>query len=418
MFFFASSWVMANPYLPGYETRPLSGDLDIKTERLLRKTQREIVRVLVFPHLGRYPIPQKRESVVDEVTLSSSGRCKTRIRGGAWIESPSQILFHASSLRVPVRVSCDRAVTVQRESGLKSYAYHGKFEVRALRSESGRDIVQVINELPYEEYLRGVIAAEMLYSWPMEALKVQAIAARTYGLYEVYLARQEAPHQGYDVDDTVFFQAYLGASGITARTDEALRLTRGEVMTQEGRIIKAYFSADSGGYTEAAANVWGKELSYCSSKPEVFDPSLVKSEWTARSSHADVRDRLVKNGMISQGLDVIGLAISDEDRSESGRPLRVWVFFSDGSYLSLGGEQFRYLMNFRSALYHFRADGEGNLDFAGRGFGHGVGMSQEGSRALVNSLQWDAHSILKFYYSGIQIENFLDDSPLVVSSNK
>ena len=390
---------------PEYETPRLETSIEIHIDELRRTHTDEFVRVLVFPHIGKYTTPQKGETVIDEVTLRSDGGCRTSVGGGNFEASSSRMTFHFSELALPVLVNCEKPVQVIREAGLKSYTYEGRFEVRAARSSDGRDYVQVVNILPVENYLRGVVAAEMLYTWPMEALKVQAISARTYGLYEIYAARQESPGASYDIDDTILYQAYLGLTGSAARTDEAIRATRRQVMTYHGYLIKAYFSADSGGYTEGAENVWNKgPLPYCVSKEEVYDPSLVKMDWNVNSSLTDIHSRLVESQRASPDISLVSIEVKDSDRTQSRRAGRVTLSFEDGSLLSLRGEDFRHLMRFRSMLYTFSTDQDGKVHFQGKGWGHGVGMSQYGTRALVNSLGWNSDQVLKFYFTGIAIE--------------
>ena len=119
----------------------------------------------------------------------------------------------------------------------------------------------VVNFLPLEEYLLGVVPSEMPSKWNLEAHKAQAIAARSYALANL---NKRGSH-GYDLKDTPADQAYGGASSETPRTTKAVLSTRGEVLTYDNKIIPAYYHASSGGKTQDAGNVWHHDLPYIQS---------------------------------------------------------------------------------------------------------------------------------------------------------
>lgn len=119
----------------------------------------------------------------------------------------------------------------------------------------------VVNSLPLEEYLMGVVPSEMPPKWNMEAHKAQAIAARSYALANL----NKRGSKGYDLKDTPHDQAYGGASSETPQTTRAVLSTRGEVLTYDNKIIPAYYHASSGGKTNSAGEVWMKDLPYIQS---------------------------------------------------------------------------------------------------------------------------------------------------------
>ncbi len=119
----------------------------------------------------------------------------------------------------------------------------------------------VVNSLPLEEYLMGVVPSEMPPKWNMEAHKAQAIAARSYALANL----NKRGSKGYDLKDTPHDQAYGGASSETPQTTRAVLSTRGEVLTYDNKIIPAYYHAASGGKTNSAGDVWMKDLPYIQS---------------------------------------------------------------------------------------------------------------------------------------------------------
>ena len=130
----------------------------------------------------------------------------------------------------------------------------------------------VINDIPIEKYLKGVVPSEMPSSWEHDAHKAQAIAARSYAIANL---GKRAKH-GYDLKDTPEDQAYGGASAETNQTNEAVEETEGIVLIYNGKIIPAYYSASAGGQTRSAGQVWTKDLAFLKSVPS-FDDGIKKN---------------------------------------------------------------------------------------------------------------------------------------------
>lgn len=145
--------------------------------------------------------------------------------------------------------------------------YRGEFIIE----NRGGSLV-VINNLPLEDYLLGVVPAEMPSKWSYEALKAQAIAARSYAIAN----RGKRASRGYDLKDTPEDQAYGGASSETATTNNAVMETKGVVITYNQKVIPAYYSASAGGHTVNAGAVWNKDLPYLKSVPS-FDEGVKKN---------------------------------------------------------------------------------------------------------------------------------------------
>ncbi len=130
----------------------------------------------------------------------------------------------------------------------------------------------VVNSLPLEEYLLGVVPSEMPSKWNLEAHKAQAIAARSYALANL---NKRGSH-GYDLKDTPHDQAYGGASSETPQTTRAVLSTKGEVLTYNNKIIPAYYHASSGGKTISAGSVWSHDLPFIKSV-DGFDRGIRKN---------------------------------------------------------------------------------------------------------------------------------------------
>ena len=143
--------------------------------------------------------------------------------------------------------------------------YHGKLMVKVVNGN-----LTVINDIDLEDYLKGVVPSEMPPSWEFEALKAQAIAARSFALANL---GKQAKH-GYDLNDNTEDQAYNGASVETNKTNKAVEETYGLVLTYDMKIISAYYSASAGGMTNTAA--WGGNVPYLHSVPS-FDDNVKKN---------------------------------------------------------------------------------------------------------------------------------------------
>lgn len=138
---------------------------------------------------------------------------------------------------------------------VKGNKYRG--DMKAIPSSWGNGIT-LINVLPMEDYLKGVVPSEIVPSWRMDAIKAQAVAARTYATYH----RNGYRSSGYDVTDDTRTQVYRGFSAETAATNRAVSETAGEVVTYAGKPIDALFHSSGGGFTENSENVWGSVIPY------------------------------------------------------------------------------------------------------------------------------------------------------------
>lgn len=271
--------------------------------------------------------------------------------------------------------------------------YRGVLEFR--RTPSSR--LTVINELNLEEYLYGVLKMEVDPGWPVEALKAQAVAARTLAVYS--LGRFQA--EGYDVRATTDSQVYGGIIAEDPRTTAAVDVTRGEIMSFGGRPIFAAYHSDSGGFTENSEHVWGGRYDYLKAVP---DPFTSASPWSVRMEAAAFEDRLRRAGKIVS--DVTALEVAGVTPSGRARSIRI---VSSMGVLTLRATELRTLLGadvLKSTMFTVRlhADEPAVVEFAGRGSGHGVGLSQWGARgqALLGKSHLD---ILRYYYSGIAIES-------------
>jgi stage II sporulation protein D len=245
-------------------------------------------------------------------------------------------------------------------------------------------------------------------SWSVEALKAQAIAARTYAYYEL-LSNKAADDEnlkfeqsGAQLDDTVTYQAYMGLNLIHANSDAAILATAGRVMTYNGRIIKAYFHADSGGHTEDAVNVWGVDHPYIKGRPEVYPAgSIPGSDWGFVTTLASIQDSLKQKQLLTPNEQLRMVSINERDRYPSGRAQWVSVVTNLGSK-KIAGVDFAYALGLKSPWIFLEPMRQSSFRLTGKGFGHGAGMNQWGARVMIEKMNYTHEAVLKFYYTGIE----------------
>lgn len=203
--------------------------------------------------------------------------------------------------------------------------------------------LQAVNELPVEEYLYGVVPREMPPSWPPEALKAQAVAARTYLLFIRDSGKYAS--QGYDVRATQDDQVYGGLDGEDPRTNRAVDETLGEVICYQGRPIQAFFHSSSGGHTEDSATVWGSPIPYLRGVAD-FDQDSPHYDWTETVSMDKLSEILISQRLISSPLTGIALGVQ---RGVSGRPSTVVLQSRTGSK-EVRANSFRLAVGLKSTL--------------------------------------------------------------------
>lgn len=272
--------------------------------------------------------------------------------------------------------------------------------------ERGLDLVA---RLDLESYLAGVVPSEMPIAWPIEALKAQAVAARSY----VLSMANERRSRDFDVDSTIIDQVYTFLH--TAQTDpnfrakivRALAETRGQVLTNSrGQILKAFYSADCGCQSEDPKFVWGHVDAFVSVK----DPTCAKRKplsWDLNVDRVHVRSRLIAALDLPTDTELRALHVAG--RTPSGRVAEVVAAMSvDGKSqaYNMSAQEFRKIFGFqkiRSADFSLQWLGD-ELYIRGTGAGHGVGLCQTGARALAEE-GIGFKDILKFYYPKAKLKN-------------
>jgi stage II sporulation protein D len=201
--------------------------------------------------------------------------------------------------------------------------------------------LSLVNRLPVEDYLRGVLPKEVIPEWPMAALKAQAIAARTYTLAN--LGRHAA--DGFDLCTTVHCQVSEGASCETPTTDQAVAETAGKVLVYQGQLIKAFYHSCSGGYTMDAEDVWGAQYQaeYLQAVVD-WDQNSPKFEWYRSVEWNELQVAVARK---YPQLDRL-IRVTPAALDAKGRVLKVRLT-GNGGEVVLAGEEFRFLANLNSS---------------------------------------------------------------------
>ncbi len=340
----------------------------------------------------------------------------------------------------------------------KGYKYYGDFEY--LRTTGGN--LSVINVLPVDDYVKGVVPYEMTPSWPVEALAAQAICARTY-------AMRETKHKsdGFDVCNTTNCQVYYGVNKATAQSDQAVEETAGLCLYYNGKLIEAVYSSSNGGASEDAKNVWGSEVAYLKGKLDPYEamttiPSyqysvtftldeltnilntkgysvgqvtnVYVSSLTATGNVAAVtfegtsgtriitgeRCRTIFNGVYSgrtvysQRYTITGGTGGSTSGSVSTTGGSVslgdsYVISGSGSVGRYPGGEAYVITGSGTEVLEITggtassASSGGGITITGTGNGHNVGLSQYGAKAMAEQ-GFSYEEILQFYYTDITIE--------------
>jgi stage II sporulation protein D len=307
---------------------------------------------------------------------------------------------------VVVRKEPDGALTVDgRESrspvrfssGPSTVHVNGRPHRGVILVHAGKTGLMVVNELPMESYVAGIVGAEVSPRWHAEALKAQAVAARTYALYRMR-GRGAGP---YDVEGSVAGQVYKGAQAEDPATLRAVSDTSGEVLTYAGAPALTVYHSNAGGATEASRDVWLKDYPYLGSVESPFDSLAPGFSW-AHTMTAEDLSRALNGAGHAIGVPV---ALYPVETTATGRVKTLLVRDREGGVVRLSGEDLRKAVGYgviRSTVFEVRAS-DGSFAFSGRGSGHGVGLSQWGAKGMADNGR-SYREILFHFYPGAAIE--------------
>jgi stage II sporulation protein D len=259
-----------------------------------------------------------------------------------------------------------------------------------------------IETVPLENYLVGVVAAEMPADFNEEALKAQALTARTYIVKKLVSKDTMGVPKGAQVSDTILNQAYINEDemrrnwgtayeGKHKKILDAVRSTDGQILTYNGQAITATFFSTSNGYTENSEDYWTGSIPYLRSVPSPWDKKSDKFNSQKVISIPDFEAKL--------GVKISGNKIGDVTELTAGK--RVGKVNINGKVLT--GKEIREKLDLRSSDFSWVRKSN-NIIITTKGYGHGVGMSQYGANGMAQEGK-NYKDIVKYYYKGVEISS-------------
>lgn len=273
--------------------------------------------------------------------------------------------------------------------------YRGRLYLKA----SGDDLL-LINAVTLDQYLYGVLPSEVPENWPMEALKAQALAARTYALVRA----GSADFAHYDVDDSTQSQVYMGTLNEGPRSRSAVDATHGLVVAYKDKLAETFFYSNCGGHSADSRNVWGRDIPYLQGVEDPYCKDEPHFKWKSSVLHAKIQKTLQTATHGLKTWDTIDLLKKDG----SGRWTQVRLSGVHGEK-TMASATFRMaagpnLVKSTNFEWHRRGDKD---EFKGFGWGHGVGLCQEGSKGMADQ-GYRFRAILAHYFPGTQIRRLTD----------
>lgn len=273
--------------------------------------------------------------------------------------------------------------------GWNNNSYSGKIYIIP-----AQNTFHLVEHAPLETYLYGVLPYEMSYSWPLEALKAQAVAARTYTLKTL----EGVKNQNFDVYSDVRSQMYKGGGKQYDSVKKAVDQTRGQVLTYEDKLFFTYYHANCGGATDDVRswNFGAKSIKPLSGASCKYDSHSKSYKWTMNIARGKV-----ENYAKSVGLTGALKSIKIVRKTDTGRATNLTIKTTKGTKTVPCG-RFRLATGIRSCKITKLDVRKKDVHFEGKGYGHGIGMCQDGANGMAKNGK-NYRKILKNYYPGAEI---------------
>ena len=334
---------------------------------------------------------------------------------------------------------------------LGSRSYRGRIEI----GRYNKSKLTAVNIVPLEEYLYGVVPSEMPSTWHDEALKAQAVCARSYALIKAGYGGESNAKKGYKIVDTVSSQVYKGYLAESLKANQAVEATKGEMVCYNNKVIAAYYFSTSGGRTESAKDVWAVDLPYLRSVPDYYEKNASRAVWQETRTIPEIKRALEGQGIPFDevealkifkttgtgrvhALSVLGgtrsltlqgttirtvlnlhstkfkiirkgdipdeVSVLSATGTENGRISNLYIASADG-VSKASGELKQYIVQSADDLWNYpnsAPESEEELLFAGMGYGHGVGMSQYGAKGMAEA-GYTYKEIIEYYFTGAYV---------------
>jgi len=285
-------------------------------------------------------------------------------------------------------------ITAQSPIAVNGRIYRGGIWIKKAQAD-----FLIINQLPIEDYLAGVVKNEMNSKWSLEALKAQTVLARSYALGKVNQPRAK----DYDLVATVEDQVYSGVSAEDSQAWQAINQTKGEVLFYQKELAQVFYHSCCGGKTESAQSAWGGagkpylksvDCAYCQECPYYF--------WRYPEQGVLTPEEIANQlGYLGESVEELKIVES----SPSQRVLKIQVRFKSGYEAVITGNDFRIRLGrdkIKSTLFKIEKSSEGFVLF-GSGSGHGVGLCQWGAKGMAEQGK-SYKEILEFYFPGTELK--------------
>ena len=291
-----------------------------------------------------YAIQLSKHGTENYLFFDGSWSVWTRGLGESKLSSSNLILVKGGSKGILLPSTTDKPIVLQNIQpegviAIEDRRYRGALEMML----TPEGCIQVINELGLEEYLYGVIPKEMPPNWHVQALKAQAVTARTYTLANLSKWRK----QGFDIDSNTSDQVYYGFDAENPNTNIAVDETRGEIICFEGKPIEAFYHSDSGGLTEECKDVFVSDLPYLKSVEDIFYSNSPNSTWEVSLSIDEISNRVKSVANVGKVCD-----ISIFERTPTVREKKLIVKCSEGEII-LEKNQIRNVFGLKSTFSTF-----------------------------------------------------------------
>ncbi len=343
------------------------------------------IRVKIFPDSAVFKISIKGDYVVKQVQsdriLKYGKNLRAKVTG-----YKSWIIFAGHYLEA-------------KDIFIKSNMAEESIEVNGRRFKGGLEVIKrddgllsLVNYLGLEDYVKGISVRETSHYWPMEALKAEAVAFRTFALYRA----EQFRNKEWDVTDDVNSQVYGGEEAERYRISEAVDKTKGEVLYYDGKILPAFYHSTCSGSTEDASVLWNIDLAPLKGVVCGFCKDSPHFSWKATVSKEKIRQLWEKQGQRIKKVKEVVIA----GRDKSGRAINLDIV-TDEKDIEVAAKDFRNLIGpdiIKSTNFKISAS-NGDLIFDGLGWGHGVGLCQWGAYFMAKSGS-DYLKILEYYYPG------------------
>lgn len=353
------------------------------------------------------------EKFVRIAILKGVKKCMLQVRGGFNIVNPltKEILFKGRVLRKTKVLVSELGIEVGRqvyvfnririvpkkEATIYVDTHRLRGEIDLIRDNQQH--LMVVNRLEVEKYIKGVLYHEVSPRWPIEALKAQAVAARSYALYQI----KECVTKNYDLSGDIYSQVYGGRSSERYRTNIAVNRTKGLVLGHNNEFFPSYYHATCAGHTEDVRQLWEQDLSPLKGIECNFCVKSPHCSWKKNLRLKNIQSKLNQNGFnlgLIKEIEVL-------ERNNSNRIKELQITTRNDKTVVISGKGFRNIIGpnvIKSNNYEIDMKGY-YVDFIGKGWGHGVGMCQWGAFEMARQ-RFKYDEILKHYYPGTRVINY------------